>query len=171
MVKGTFITITLWAGNSKAMPKGKFRVGYTEDQDERMPIGRASELFGIPISTLHRKVKSPEADRGFTPIGEAGRALSAEEEDVIVLGDFGVPLQPIHVRHLVKLYLDKVGKEVPSYVGNLLSVMWGWSFMKRHSGRISLHVVRNIKVIISSLVDLWHDIGHIDYLRVSKGLF
>ena len=99
--------------------------------------------------------------------------MTAEEEDLIVdhliiLGDFGVPLQPIDVRHLVKIYLDMAEKEVPSFVGDVGLEIYENTFGTR---RISLHVVRNIKVIIPSLVDLWHDIGHIDHLRVSKGHF
>ena len=101
-----------------------------------MKIREAANLYGIPKSTLHRRV------RGLQTKSQGGQTcLSPEEESIIVnnlivVGEWGFPFSSLDLRILVKSHLDMSNRNVSRFKNNLPGEEWARSFIKRHKNEI-----------------------------------
>ena len=78
----------------------------------------AEKVFGVPKTTLGRRLKEPSNKPGWTPV------LTVKEEKVIVdciqvMWSWEFPLDRSDLRHLVKNYLDRKGMRVERFQDNL----------------------------------------------------
>ena len=112
---------------------------------EGMKIREAANLYGIPKSTLHRKV------RGLQTKSHGGQTcLTPEEESIIVnnlivVGEWGFPFSSLDLRVLVKSHLDMSNRKVSKFKDNLPGEEWARSFIKRHKTEIRPRLCQNIK--------------------------
>ena len=91
----------------------------------------AEKVFGVPKTTLGRRLKEPSNKPGWPPV------LTVKEEKVIVdciqvMWSWGFPLDRSDLRHLVKNYLDRKGMRVEHFQDNLTGAWVCYSFQKRH---------------------------------------
>lgn len=102
------------------MPKKKRgpRLQYDQDnirkaiqavKSKEMTLGQAAKHYNVPKTTIY--------DRMHSSSGKLGRRteLSEEEESIIlsrlkIMGLWGFPLTSLDLRHLIKAYLDGLGK-------------------------------------------------------------
>ncbi|KAF6198877.1 hypothetical protein GE061_006900 [Apolygus lucorum] len=105
---------------------------------------RAAAHFNIPRRTLENKVRAKhDKNPGRQTV------LSNTEEDevveqVLVCADWGMPLDALDLRVIVKNYLDKMGRRVAAFKENLPGPDWYRSFLKRHKQRLSSRRCQNI---------------------------
>lgn len=141
--------------NSKKRRYGDYTPKDLEDAvaavQSGMKLRDAQDEFGIPKSTLNRKIngKQPKVQGGQT-------CLSREEEEVfvnhlIMLSEWGFPFSKLDLRLTVKSYLDKSGRNVKRFKDNIPGEEWARSFMKRHKDRIRSRTCQNIKTARSDL--------------------
>ena len=103
------------------------------------------EQFGVPKSTLHRKIKGTNKK---TMGGQT--ALSKKEEEVFVhhlvaVSEWGFPFSTLDLRLLVKGYLEKTSRKVKCFKNNIPGEDWAKSFLKRHRKTIGRRTCQNIK--------------------------
>lgn len=106
---------------------------------KRMTMRSASTFYGVPRSTLIRRINnnnSLEARRGKKPL------LSPDEEIsivnmILICSTRGFNLRAKDVRNLVKICLDKLGRQ-SRFQNNLPSKGWFIRFFKRHNKRIRM---------------------------------
>lgn len=82
-------------------------------QDGSLSYGGAAQFYGVPIGTLHRQMKKPDVLRGFGKVGPP-TALREDEEEalihhIIVLGDYGIPMDVTDLRLVFTKYRVSVG--------------------------------------------------------------
>lgn len=114
---------------------------YTEDvlqqclQDVKTGIKSqraASEHYTIPRSTIKNKLKGAfNKPTGRPPV------FSTDEEKAFVqhitkLSEFGFPLTEFDLRYILKYYVEKHGRQVQQFRGNMPGYEWVKSFLKRH---------------------------------------
>lgn len=97
-----------------------------------MSMRQASEQFGVPYTTLNHRVNNK-----FSGTYGGQPALAIEVERVLVDGlqlcaEWGFPLKPTDVRHVVQQYLNKRGLNEKRFHNNLPGHEWFLGFMKRH---------------------------------------
>ncbi len=99
--------------------KGNYRTRYDQEMlrravqevvDKNMSFGEAANHYGVPKTTIHDRVKEKVGEKLGLPT-----ELSAEEESIIVercllLGEWGYPLNHHDLTHLIKAYLDSLGR-------------------------------------------------------------
>lgn len=98
---------------------------------EGMSRREAEMEFGVPKTTLGRRLKGPSNKPGRPPV------LTAEEETIIVdriqiMCQWGFPLDGSDLRQLVKNYLDRKGVKVERFQDNLPGHEFVIHFKKRH---------------------------------------
>ena len=119
--------------------KGNYRHKYSAEtirkalkdvKDKTMTLNEASVKYGVPKTTLY--------DRMTTASDKVGRptVLTAEEEDIIaerliILGEWGFPLNVSDLKHLIKAYLDGCGRTT-RLVNNMPGKDFISGFLKRH---------------------------------------
>ena len=99
---------------------------------EGMSRREAEQEFGIPRTTLGRRLKGQSSTPGRPPV------LTMVEENVIVdriqlMCGWGFPLDGTDLRYLVKCYLDRKGVNERRFKNNLPTVEFVYHFKKRHS--------------------------------------
>ncbi|XP_063226845.1 uncharacterized protein LOC134533299 [Bacillus rossius redtenbacheri] len=126
---------------------------YTEDtlqkclediREGRLSQRAAEKFWNISRSTIKNKLKGVHTKKpGRQPI------LTEEEEETLVehttiLCDFGFPITEYALRCVVKLYLDKMGRNVCEFRDNLPGYDWGRHFLERHP-ELTCRISSNIK--------------------------
>lgn len=105
---------------------------------------KASEKYGIPRSTLKRKLDNSHPRKyGRQPV------FSINEETQLVDGlllcaSWGFPLTKLDIRILVKQFLDRTGRNEPRFVNNTPGKDFLKYFFKRHPN-ITVRFGENIK--------------------------
>uniref|UniRef100_A0A915KMD0 Uncharacterized protein n=1 Tax=Romanomermis culicivorax TaxID=13658 RepID=A0A915KMD0_ROMCU len=99
----------------------------------------------ISKSTLHNKYKSNHSKKVGRPT-----VFTQEEElafiDVLIkVAEWGFPLSILDLKHIVKGYLDRAGREVENFVENKPGKELCLSFLKRHENVLSQRFANNIK--------------------------
>jgi hypothetical protein len=98
---------------------GNFRSKYTQAifeeafqavKDKTMSLREAAQHYGVPKTTLIDRLANRYSDKLGHPT-----ELSKEEEAIlverlIILGEWGFPLSSHDLTHLVKNYLDSLGR-------------------------------------------------------------
>ena len=105
----------------------------------------ASEKYGIPKSTLHRK-RNKQHTR---PVGRP-TAFTQEMEQIIVhhlvkVSEWGFPFSRIDLRHVGKSILDQKGMVAPVFKDNLPGDEWAQSFLRRHGNLLTRRLCQSIK--------------------------
>jgi hypothetical protein len=129
---------------SKRRSKGTSRVGnyrhkYKKEDilkalravsDKTMTLNKASKHFGVPKTTIH--------DRLHKASERVGRPteLSPLEEDIIVerlllMGDWGFPMDNNDLKYLINAYLDQGGRTT-RFVNNVPGPDFVRGFLRRH---------------------------------------
>lgn len=127
-------------------PMTKFQRACDEVKEGHLSVRGAASKYGFSKSTISDAVNRKHSKR------QGGQTvLSAEEEACIVerlviLSQWGFPLDTFDLRILVKLYLDRRGITVRRFKNNFPGWDWGYSFLKRHKHELSQRVAQNIKV-------------------------
>ena len=110
-----------------------------------MSLRKASRTYNVPLGTLNNKVHKKHCGKPGHPV-----AFSEAEEEIFVehllrVAEWGFPFTTMDLRILAKSFLDKEGRNVAQFAGNFPSVEWAKSFLKRHHGKVSEKMARNIK--------------------------
>lgn len=115
----------------------------TDIRLKKLSYRQASEKYGIHRNTLFIKMhnKNPKKVGGQT-------VLSSTEENslighIIAMANFGFPVTPLNIRHIVKEYLDKAGRKITCFKNNLPGKQWMDLFLARHK-TLSKRVAKNI---------------------------
>jgi hypothetical protein len=119
--------------------KGNYRHKYTpetikkalqEIENKTMTLNEASVTYGVPKTTLYDRMKTASDKVGRPTI------LTPEEEKIIaerlvILGEWGFPLNTNDLKHLVKAYLDSAGRTT-RLENNMPGKDFVSLFLKRH---------------------------------------
>ena len=100
---------------------------------EGQTIGKAAMAFGVPKSTLYRKLNGKQTKQTG---GQLGLSEECEEELVNIINqltDWKVPLGGYDVRLLVKHYLDKRCVIHKRFANNLPGTDWLRGFLRRRN--------------------------------------
>lgn len=113
-------------------------------QNNNLSIRQAAARYNIPRRTLCNKIKQKH-DK--TAGGQT--ALSAEEEKIILnhiltCADWGMPLDSLEIRLIVKDYLLSMGKRIDKFTDNLPGESWYSAFIKRHKEELTVRKCQNI---------------------------
>ena len=120
--------------------KNNYRTSYNSEdmaravaqvKKQKMSVREAALEYGVKRSTLHDIVRGKVAEGVGRPT-----VLDKEEEKLIVerlllMSEWGFPMTCKELRHLIKAYLDGLGKTT-RFVGNLPGPHFVKRFMKRH---------------------------------------
>jgi transposase-like protein len=120
--------------------KGNYRTKYSPEalvkaikavENKRMAIRESAKHYGVPFTTLRDRI----AQKSSSDVGRPTE-LSKEEEQtiverVILMGWWGFPLNRCEISHLIKSYLNGLGR-VTRFVNNLPGPDFMKGFMKRH---------------------------------------
>jgi hypothetical protein len=123
----------------KKSPGSRKYRDYTEDDIERAihditngncTIGQAKNIYNISRNTLKNKLNGKHTKK---PGGQS--YLTEAEEDVIerhllLLCDYGLPLDTFDLRVMVRTYLD-INRKVSKFSNNLPGIEWTRCFIKR----------------------------------------
>ncbi|CAH2019297.1 unnamed protein product [Acanthoscelides obtectus] len=105
---------------------------------------KAEQKYKIPRRTILNKLKGNHCKKpGKQPI-----FTSQEEhqfvECIVALGEYGFPINSRELRHIIKNYLSRCGREVKTFQDNLSGQDWTNAFIIRHP-EISIRFAENIK--------------------------
>ncbi|KAH3787296.1 hypothetical protein DPMN_165417 [Dreissena polymorpha] len=107
-----------------------------------MSLGKASEVYNIPKTTLHDRVKRKYAS---ATIG-AKTVLSPEENTIeqwaVQMSRIGYGRARRELAHIVKQILDEDGRKTP-FVNNILGRKWMEGFFYRHP---SLNLITTVQL-------------------------
>lgn len=112
--------------------------------NRKMSSYDAEKMYGIPRRTIERKVKKMHLNKPGAP-----QRLTEEEElnfvkVLIIVADFGAPLNLMDLRVLVHEYLLKNNKAY-IFKGNPPGEWWARAFIERHRDKLTTRSVQNIK--------------------------
>lgn len=124
--------------------KDRLNERLTANRSKRMTQREASKAYKIPRRTLCYKL----AEKHELCIGRL-RAFSDEEEsnfieNIIVVSDFGFPIDTTDLRYIIKSYLDRIGRRLKIFSNNLPGISWVEGFLKRNK-KLSVRLASNIK--------------------------
>lgn len=110
-----------------------------------MSYRKAEKKFGVPKSSIQRKVKNLQQN----PYGRP-TVFSQDEEKVIsqclaLTADWGFPLTIFDVRCVVKKYLDKKGVVESRFKDNFPGSKWAKGFLARQCNELKKRMCTNIK--------------------------
>ncbi|CAI6374178.1 unnamed protein product [Macrosiphum euphorbiae] len=104
----------------------------------------AARAYGISRRTINYKLK----DLHNSKIGRPDIFSTNEEKSfvdhIIVMSNYGFPIDKTDLRHIVKSYLDRIGRKVSVFKNNLPGLSWTANFIKRHKN-LSIRLASNIK--------------------------
>lgn len=120
--------------------KGNYRTKYQmadflravqDIERHKMTLGQAAKHYGIPKTTLHDRIKGKAGQKLGRPT-----ELSMEEEEImvqrlIIMGQWGFPLTTKDLIHMVKEYLDSMGR-TSRFEDNRPGHFFVAGFLKRH---------------------------------------
>jgi hypothetical protein len=102
-------------------PQDKMDAAIRLVKDKTMTLGEASRHFGIPKTTIFDRIHSgkPKLQLGRPP------ELTEAEEDILVqrlkvMGMWGFPITSHDLRHLIKSYLDSIGRSISRNVSIII---------------------------------------------------
>ena len=103
-----------------------------------------SKKYNIARGTLQNKI----AGKHGKIVGHP-KVLSDVEEvtlvnHLLIMSDWGFPLDRYDLRVLVKSYLDKAGRIIKQFTNNYPGDDWSQNFMRRHRAQISQRMCQNI---------------------------
>lgn len=105
----------------------------------------AARIYKIPRSTLKYKLQGKHDKKtGRPPV------FSSEEENlfiqhILAVSELGLPVSLYDVRCIVKQYLDKSKRNVPTFSNNMPGWEWGKLFLERHnvfSAKLAVNIAR-----------------------------
>jgi hypothetical protein len=117
--------------------------------DKTMTLNQASKHFGVPKTTIH--------DRLHKASERVGRPteLSPLEEDIIVerlllMGDWGFPMDNNDLKYLIKAYLDQGGRTT-RFVNNVPGPDFVRGFLRRHKelSRRTANLIKRSRAAVS----------------------
>jgi hypothetical protein len=105
----------------------------------------AANICKVPRSTLSDRC----AGRHVKNVGGQSTLSPTEESDlvsyIVLLSDWGFPLDGMDLHFLVKNYLEKQGRTLRKFKGNLPGQDWVYSFLKRNRDQLTTRLANNIK--------------------------
>ncbi|KAF4529707.1 hypothetical protein B566_EDAN017955, partial [Ephemera danica] len=95
----------------------------------------AAKFYNIPLATLFYKIT-----KQHTKCHGGQTCVNQEEEELIkthllMLCDYGLPMDTYDLRVVTKMYLDRAGRTVNQFSKNLPGPDWARSFIRRHDLR------------------------------------
>lgn len=111
------------------------------DGESQVAVARR---FGISRGTLQNKLKKSHSKNVGRPTVLSEVEESAFVDHIIVMADWGFPVDRTDVRMLVKAFLDKKGAKAPQFKSNYPGEEWVASFVKRHGAKLSVRLCQNI---------------------------
>lgn len=132
--------------------KGNYRTKYRQEdmerainavKEKRMGAREAAKHYEVPRTTLQDRLTQKSKNLLGRPT-----VLTAEEESIIVerlliMGRWGFPLNRHDLAHLIKAYLDRVGRST-RFTDNLPGPDFTKGFLKRHP-QLTVRVANLIK--------------------------
>lgn len=105
---------------------------------------QAEQVYNIPRRTINYKLLGKHSKSFGHP-----NAFNEEEEKnvvdhIIKMSDFGFPVNKTNLRHILKSYLDRIGRKIKVFKNNLPGLTWVLLFLKRNP-ILSVRLATNIK--------------------------
>ncbi|KAE8743717.1 hypothetical protein FOCC_FOCC009668 [Frankliniella occidentalis] len=127
------------------------------------PINAAAEQFGVPKTTLHRRLQQ-ENPKNVQLVGRP-RSLRSEEEAVLVdslliCSEWGFPLTCLDIQNCVQQYLNETKKVDSRFKENRPSRDWVNEFLKRHpvlTKRLATNIKRCRAAVSAETVNQYFD--------------
>lgn len=119
-----------------------------EIRSKQLTQREASEKYKIPRSSIILKLKAIRNDRVRGP---GRKCIFSEEKERALVGHavkmctYGFSITLFDLRCIVKMYLDKQGRNVPQFVRNLPGRTWAKLFLARNRRDLSERFCSNIK--------------------------
>ncbi|XP_063237501.1 uncharacterized protein LOC134539411 [Bacillus rossius redtenbacheri] len=113
--------------------------------NDGMSYRKAEQKFGVPKSSIQRKVKNVQQH----PYGRPPVLSETEEKQIAeylaLAGEWGFPLTAFDIRCIIKKYLDKKGMVEPRFKNNLPGKKWIKCFLARQCVQLKYRMCTNIK--------------------------
>jgi len=114
-------------------------------KQKKMTYRDAFNKYGVSIATLSRRMNNKH-NKHYG----GQKVLSSEEETVVVdtimyASDWGYPFDKEDVKSIIKLYLDRAGKQLKPFKNNMPGDVWYRNFINRHSDVLKSRLGENIK--------------------------
>lgn len=114
--------------------------------NKKFSLRQAALQYGISYSVIYRHMKKGNAIKphgGQTSLAQADESLLVDR--LKLCSEWGYPVDTWMLRVIVKEYLDRTGKNISSFKGNLPGPDFVYSFLKRHKEELSYRMCQNIK--------------------------
>ena len=110
-----------------------------------MSIWDVCDLHGVKRGTLHStlKGKHQKAPGGMTVCSQTEELAFVKH--LMIVSEWGFPMDEMDVRYLAKSYLDKQGRRVPQFKEKFPGKEWFQSFMQRQRNFVNERLCQNIK--------------------------
>ena len=114
-------------------------------RDESLSIQEACDLHGVKRGTLHNvlKEKHQNAPGGMTVLSQTEELAFVNH--LMVVNEWGFPMDEMDVQYLAKSYLDKQGHRVAQFKENFPGKEWFKSFMQWQRIFVNERLCQNIK--------------------------
>lgn len=110
-----------------------------------MSYRKAEQKFGVPKSSIQRKVKNVQQNPYGRPAVLNDEQEKQLSECLALAAEWGFPLTQLDVRCVVKRFLDKTGVHEPRFKDNLPGKKWIRGFFRRQSDQLKTRMCHNIK--------------------------
>ncbi|KAK9721741.1 hypothetical protein QE152_g20746 [Popillia japonica] len=103
------------------------------------------EARDIPNSTLSRFIKKKHLKSYGGQSASSAKEESSLVEVLVLVAEWGFPLEKFDIRKMVKSYLERPGMRHKIFKSNLPGKDWADSFLKRYTDRLTVRLPENIK--------------------------
>ena len=110
-----------------------------------MTLQKASVEFGIPAGTLSHRMNGKHSEKPGRPTVLNEEEEASLVEHLLTLAKWGFPFDTNDLKHMVKGYLDRLGRQVPIFKENMPAEDWASTFLKSHENAIGEKMCQNIK--------------------------
>lgn len=104
----------------------------------------AAKAYNIPRRTINYKLKEKHTKSFGRPKAFSGEEEKSFVDHIIKMSEFGFPVNKTDLRHILKSYLDRIGRKIKVFKNNLPGLTWVSLFFKRNP-TLSVRLATNIK--------------------------
>jgi len=125
------------------MPK-KYKKRLSEIKNKTIKQREAKRTYGISRRTINYEFKTLHNLKIGPPTVISVNEKESFVDHIIVMSNYGFPIDKTDLRHIVKSFLDRIGRKVSVFQNNIPGLSWAANFIKRHQN-LSHRLASNIK--------------------------
>ncbi|XP_069671995.1 uncharacterized protein [Periplaneta americana] len=114
-------------------------------RNKEMSVHKAAERYGVPKSTVNRKVNNKNVSNYDRPPALDTTDERCLVENLQVAASWGFPFTEFDVRLIGKKYLDKKGITETRFKNNTPGTEWAKLFLNRHKDDVKIRISENVK--------------------------